>query len=89
MKSQHIFVRIFVTTIFSTMFSCIVLYITYVVHNKLECYNLVKTLDSKMCGWLRDVVQVVTKRHTEITQLIGAEVIILIGWVYTYLVSWI
>ena len=89
MRQQHIFVRVFALAVVTTAFGFAIVKIAYMVHDKLECSRSMLMSSTPPCIYSHKVIASVSEKQAHIYNLIGAEIIILIGFAYTYFASWL
>ena len=88
MRQQHIFVRLCALAVVTTIFCGIIVKLAYTVHDKLECRGLMIST-TPPCIFTHKIISAVTEQQVNIYNLIGAEIVILIGLAFTYFASWL
>ena len=88
MRQQHILVRVFALGVITTIFGLIIVKLAYIVHDKLDCRSLLAST-TPPCIYAHKTIAAVTEQQAHIYNLIGAEIIILVGCAYMYFASWI
>ena len=77
-KEQHIFVRITLLTIFTTIMAWTITSATYYMHDNLEC-KTVPASGSALCIWPLKLIAFVSENQIQFYKIAMAEIIALVG----------
>ena len=86
-KEQHIFVRIMLLSIFTTLMSSIIVKAAYLLHDNMDCKHFPAS-GSVPCIWSLKLITLANERQNEVFKFIGTQLIALVGVSFTHACSY-
>ena len=88
MRQQHIFIRLFALAVVTTIMCAFIVKLAYFTHDTLDCRNFMMST-TMPCIYTHKIISTVAEQQVVMYNLIGAEIVIVIGLAYTYFASWL